>query len=195
MGISPFTIKEALKKERIFGKKSGKLQNDAIVIDLTTEGPRFLETSSHTRDINEIFRRYDTDQELKRQMGGSGPVSASPEEGKPEDGTPKIEGLDLTKPPRNINEARLHTEMYRALQAKLDYEKANMTLIEIAPLTVALEGIALTLQKSVMAIPDRMSSLFGANKEERLLIRKKMAEECRAILVSTIDAIKNLQPS
>ena len=190
LGVAANTIKDAIKNGRIKAKKIGKTENAPLEIDLTTQGPLFLSTSTLVRNIEEIFRKYDADMKIKVQMSVDAPIPGSDLEGSVPEEFDADELINRT--PRTMNEARLQTEIFRAMGEKFDYEKKIGGHIDIEGLKRTLEDIAVRVQKGVMGISQRVAPLIGSTKEERLRITKVIDKESRDILTGFINDLKQL---
>lgn len=90
----------------------------------------------------------------------------------------------------SIFDAKQVKEKYEALQKKLSYEKELGTLINAEEVKVKWVDTAIKLQKSMLAIPSRVSSMLAAETDE-FMIKKILTDEIKASLTLVANDIGN----
>lgn len=73
-------------------------------------------------------------------------------------------------------ESRATKELYAARIAKLDFLKRASKLVEIAAVVKAWRDIAISVQKSVLSVPDRVAPLL-VGEQDLVVIRNRMRQE------------------
>jgi len=115
-------------------------------INIETEGPKFKEYLTYLRE---------------KAMETESPKVPPPEY--PLDTTKPSEVFDQARRQgMSLHQAKAMKEVFLAKRAKLNYESALGSLVQIADLMASWEEIGVTIQKSLLAIPDRTSQLVAS---------------------------------
>lgn len=165
-GVSKVTLKKAIASGRIKGKKDD-------------------ETGYWEFDLEESIAAL-------RATSTAHRLPAAKELGE-KDGEDSLEGGDDSPDgkPKNIAEARLQFETYRAKSEELDYRKKAGELILVEDVKREFEDIAIRTQKGVLAIVARISPIVAAETDE-FKISALITAELKSSLRGISDGLKLL---
>jgi len=151
-GVKEPSITEAIQRGRIKRRR----RDGHWVIDLQTEAAKFAATS-HT-----LTRPVPSPAAL------AGALSAVPNS----DGESALNA---------VVHSRERREKFKALREEMDYEKEMGRLIPMSAVEERWGKIAVTVRKSILALPDRLAPLMAAEDDARECW-KMLDQECRAML-------------
>jgi hypothetical protein len=152
--VSDAEISRAVKSGRVKTITRGGRK----FIDVKTEAGKFASTAK------QIFTRTPSPAILAG-AGAGGP--AGDEEG--------------TGPLFDTYMSKQQQEKYKALRAKLDYEKEMGELVPIGEVQTQWINVAVLVRKTIMNMPDRLAPLLAAEDDARKCWAL-LDEECRTIL-------------
>lgn len=144
--------------EIVRARKSGRIKRHKrlgrYMIDLKTETQKFASTGK------QIFARTPSPALLA--------------------GAPTSEG-ETASPLFDTFESKQSQEKYKALKAKLDYEKQMGELVPLSEVQGQWVNVAVMVRKAIMNVPDRLAPMLAAEDDARRCWAM-LDQECRTIL-------------
>lgn len=84
--------------------------------------------------------------------------------------------------------SRQQQELYKALKARLDYQKEKGKVVDVEEAKARWQGVAVAVRKYILNIPDRLAPLVAAENDARACWAI-LDKECRNILEDLADDV------